>query len=63
MAIAVPSEVKGMYEAYKKYGNLEWKELVSPAIKYARDGFIIHDALDRAIKSQSQLITKYEGLR
>lgn len=63
MAIAVPGQVKGMYEAHKRYGKLKWKDLVSPAIKYARDGFIIHDSLDRAIELYDYIILEYEGMR
>ena len=63
LAIAVPGEVRGMYEAWKKYGKLEWKELVEPAIKLARDGFIIHRALDIAIGVAEKDIDKSEGMR
>ncbi|KAL0480377.1 glutathione hydrolase, partial [Acrasis kona] len=35
LAIAVPSEVKGLYTAHKQYGKLDWKVLVEPAINLA----------------------------
>lgn len=39
-AAGVPGEVKGFYEAWKKYGgNILWKDLVQPSIDMARDGF------------------------
>lgn len=38
-AAGVPGEVKGFYEAWKKYGKMTWKELVQPTINMARDGF------------------------
>jgi gamma-glutamyltranspeptidase/glutathione hydrolase len=37
-AIAVPSLVQGLYELHQKYGSLEWKELLKPAIRLCRDG-------------------------
>ena len=52
-----------MYEAHQKYGKLNWKELVEPAIKLAREGFIIAKALDKAIRSSEKLIKQQEGLR
>ena len=62
-AIAVPGEVKGMYEVHEKYGKLKWKELVQPAIELAREGFVIHKALDNAIRKQEENIRKFEGLK
>ncbi|XP_028396378.1 glutathione hydrolase 1 proenzyme-like isoform X1 [Dendronephthya gigantea] len=63
LAIAVPGEVKGMYEAHKKYGKLKWKELVKPAMSLAREGFTISKALDKAIRSKEKEIRKLEGLK
>lgn len=38
-AAGVPGEVKGFYEAWKKYGKLQWADLVQPAINMSREGF------------------------
>lgn len=62
LAIAVPAEVKGMFEVHKKYGKLNWTDLVKPAIDIARNGFIIHDALDKAIESTKEIIFESQGL-
>jgi gamma-glutamyltranspeptidase/glutathione hydrolase len=37
-AIAVPSLVQGLWELHQRYGSLEWKELLKPAIRLCRDG-------------------------
>ena len=63
LAIAVPGEVKGMYEAHKTYGKLKWEELLDPAIELAREGFVIHKALDTAIRKQKKYIRQQEGLK
>lgn len=52
-----------MHEAWLKYGKLEWRELVEPAIVLAREGFVIHKALDKAIKARKDSIRKLDGLR
>lgn len=36
LAVAIPGEVKGLYEIYKKHGGkIPWADLVEPAIKLA----------------------------
>jgi gamma-glutamyltranspeptidase/glutathione hydrolase len=37
----VPGSVDGMVEAHRKYGHLQWAELVQPAVELARHGFKI----------------------
>ena len=37
--MAVPSEVKGLREAWKKFGKLDWAKLLDPSIKLAKEGF------------------------
>lgn len=53
----VPGELKGMIEAHKLYGKLEWAELVQPSIELASSGFNVTHALDLAIKKQKTKIT------
>jgi gamma-glutamyltranspeptidase/glutathione hydrolase/leukotriene-C4 hydrolase len=41
LAVGVPGELKGYYEAYKKFGKLPWKDLIQPSIDLCRRGWII----------------------
>jgi gamma-glutamyltranspeptidase/glutathione hydrolase len=41
LASGVPGSVAGMREAWKRYGTLPWHDLLQPAIRLARDGFVI----------------------
>lgn len=41
LAAGVPGSVAGMEEAYKRYGSLNWADLIAPAIKLADQGFPI----------------------
>ena len=38
-AAGVPGEVKGFYEAWRKYGKMHWADLVQPSIDMAKKGF------------------------
>jgi gamma-glutamyltranspeptidase/glutathione hydrolase len=39
LAVGVPGTVKGFEWAMQRYGSLEWKDVIAPAIKLAEDGF------------------------
>lgn len=43
--VAVPGMVAGLLEALDKYGTLDRKTVLEPAIQLAREGFIIHHLL------------------
>ena len=57
-AIAVPGTVDGMWELHKRYGSMDWKELILPSIKLAKEGFkvspLMADTLNRNYKSLSK---------
>lgn len=44
-AVGVPGTVSGMWEAQRRFGKLKWKQVLAPAIHYARDGFEVSDQL------------------
>jgi gamma-glutamyltranspeptidase/glutathione hydrolase len=41
LSAGVPGSVAGMVEAHRKYGKLDWKTLLAPAIELAQNGFQI----------------------
>ncbi|BFZ00010.1 hypothetical protein BsWGS_03048 [Bradybaena similaris] len=51
MAVAVPGEVKGLYEIHQRYGKTPWKDLVMPTVYLCQDGVPITDAVYTALKS------------
>src|SRR5215471_15865134 len=54
LVIGVPGSVRGFWEASKRYGKLDWKMLVEPAVKLARDGFVVDQVLSRSLKGQAR---------
>ena len=66
LSIAVPGEVRGLYEAWKRHGRLPWERLLQPAIDLAKDGFEVTPALDDALQTTKNIIKYIEndpGLR
>ena len=45
LAVAVPSELKGYWEAHQAYGKLPWSRLVLPAAELAENGVLVNSAL------------------
>ncbi|KAF7389349.1 hypothetical protein HZH66_010486 [Vespula vulgaris] len=62
LAVAVPGELRGYWEAHKRYGKLKWRELFEPTIALCLRGSVINDYLytylvnkESKIKAQSTL--------
>jgi gamma-glutamyltranspeptidase/glutathione hydrolase len=43
--VTVPGAVKGWVELHKKFGRLDFKEVLAPAIKLAREGFVVQKTI------------------
>eukprot|EP00057_Strongylocentrotus_purpuratus_P006077 XP_011660551.1 PREDICTED: gamma-glutamyltranspeptidase 1 [Strongylocentrotus purpuratus] len=63
LAIAVPGEVMGYWEAHQRFGKLPWADLFEPSIEIAEQGFTVGPALANAIDSQSDRIMVDPNLR
>lgn len=61
LAVATPGLVKGILEIHKKYGKLPLDVVIKPAIKLAKDGFIIYPGLAEAIKEEKDRLIKFES--
>ncbi len=64
-ASGVPGTLAGFELAFRKYGSgrVSWQELVEPARKLARDGFVLSDRLARLFISYKDTLAKYPESR
>jgi gamma-glutamyltranspeptidase/glutathione hydrolase len=59
-AIGVPGLVAGVLEVHARYGNMPLAQVLSPAIKLAREGFLIYPELARAIEETAISLKKFK---
>lgn len=59
----VPGTVAGMHTAWKRYGSgkVPWADLVAPAIRAARDGYVVSDGLGTTLATERDGFAKYES--
>ncbi|HUP90209.1 MAG TPA: gamma-glutamyltransferase [Longimicrobiales bacterium] len=55
LASGVPGAVAGLYEFHRKHGSKPWRELLQPAIKLAREGFVVDEHLHKRIADDKRL--------
>ena len=49
LAVGVPGTVAGLHLAWTEHGTRPWPALVEPAVRLAREGFAVSDALARSL--------------
>lgn len=59
LASGVPGAVAGLARALKDYGTMPLSRVLQPAIRLARDGFIVDTALAGSISRARGMVTKY----
>jgi len=62
LAVAVPGEVAGLMQAFKRFGSLPLQVLMAPAIRYATEGFPLDVTLRFAIERQRANMKKFPDL-
>ncbi|CAD7090854.1 unnamed protein product [Hermetia illucens] len=63
LAVAVPGEIKGYSALHKKYGRLNWAELVEPTIKLCEEGQIVSPYLARILEIYEQTVLNSPSLK
>ena len=61
----IPGTVAGMHSAWKKYGSgkVAWKDILAPAIRAARNGYVVTEGLATTLSTEREHFLKYEGSR
>jgi gamma-glutamyltranspeptidase/glutathione hydrolase len=62
-SVGTPGTVKLLYETHKKYGKLDWKEVLQPAIELAENGFKVSPRLHALITRSAESLYQYETTR
>lgn len=63
LSIAVPTEVKGLYELHRRFGELSWSRLLEPAIHIAEKGFKVPNYLARVLSNYETKIRATDGFK
>jgi gamma-glutamyltranspeptidase/glutathione hydrolase len=59
LAAGVPGSPAGLYELHRRFGRRPWREVVAPAVRLARDGFVVTPRLEKAIAADRALLSRF----
>jgi gamma-glutamyltranspeptidase/glutathione hydrolase len=63
LPVSVPGCVDGWFELNKKFGKLPMKQLLSPAIKYAKEGFPVSELIAYYMGSNSRSLSQFPNIK
>jgi gamma-glutamyltranspeptidase / glutathione hydrolase len=63
LAAGIPGTIAGLAVAHQKYGKLPWSQVVQPAIKLARNGFIVSNILADRLQDKAALLRRNSAAR
>jgi gamma-glutamyltranspeptidase len=63
--VNVPGTVAAMYLAWQKFGSkkIPWADLLAPAIRAAKNGYVVSEGLATTLATEREQFLKYEGSR
>jgi len=61
LPVSVPGAVDGWFELHGKFGKLPMKELLQPAISYARNGFPVTEVIAEGWELNAKRLAKFPG--
>ena len=61
LPVSVPGAVDGWFELHGRYGRLPMKDILAPAISYARNGFPVSEVIGHYLERNKRYIAHYPG--
>lgn len=61
LPVSVPGCVDGWFELHGRFGSLGMKEILAPAIRYAREGFPVSELIAYYMQASARRLKKYPG--
>lgn len=61
LPVSVPGAVDGWFELHGRFGRLPMKDLLAPAISYAREGFPVSEVIAFGWQANAQRLQKWPG--
>jgi len=63
LPVSVPGCVDGWFEMHDMFGHLPMKDVLQPAINYAREGFPVTEVIADALKHGTDLLKEYPNIK
>ena len=63
LPVSVPGCVDGWFEMHDMFGHLPMKDVLQPAITYAREGFPVTEIIAEAMKSDAEILKDYPNFK
>ncbi len=63
LSVGVPGSVAGMVEAQRRFGVLTLSDVLAPAVRLAREGFVLDEARSRGLQGAARRFRQFEGSR
>lgn len=63
LPVSVPGCVDGWFEMHEMFGHLLMKDILQPAINYARDGFPVTEVIAEQLKKETDMLQAYLNIK